>query len=70
MILDRGHPVARLVPVSEGEGRSSRMEELVRAGQVRPPEAPLPPDFWERPRLADPEGRVVQSILEERAEGP
>ncbi len=70
LILDRGQPVARLVPVSEAEGRSSRMEELVRAGQVRPPEGPLTPDFWDRPRLEDPEGRMVQAILEERAEGP
>ena len=46
------------------------MEELVRAGQVRPPEGPLPADFWDRPRLEDPDGRMVQAILEERAEGP
>ena len=67
LILDRGQPVARLVPVVEGEGRSVRMEELVRSGQVRVPMEPLPRDFWDRPRVEDPAGRVVQAILKERA---
>lgn len=70
LILDRGRPVARLVPVGGSEAREGRMEELIRAGQVRPPEGSLPRDFWDRPRLEDPEGRMVQAILEERAEGP
>lgn len=70
LILDRGRPVARLVPVSGADAWGGRMEELVRAGQVRPPREPLPSDFWDRPRLEDPEGRMVQAILRERGEGP
>lgn len=70
LILDRGRPVARLVPVEGMGAREGRIEELVRAGQVRLPDGPLAPDFWDRPRLEDPEGRMVQAILEERAEGP
>lgn len=69
LILDRGRPVARLVPVSGAETWAGRLEELVRAGQVRLPEEPLAPDFWDRPRLEDAAGRLVQAILEERAEG-
>ena len=70
LILDRGEPVARLVPVEGEEARSGRMEALVRSGQVRLPAEALATDFWDRPRCDDAAGRMVQAILEDRAEGP
>jgi hypothetical protein len=27
---------------------------------------PLPPGFWTRPKPADPDGRLLQALLEER----
>jgi hypothetical protein len=48
--------------------RASRTTALIRAGLARPPRRALPPDFWERPRPADPEGRALAALLEERAE--
>ncbi len=69
IVTDRGRPVARLTPVTGMAHGEARLEELIRAGLARPPIAPLPPDFWDMPRPADPEGRVLAALLEERAEG-
>jgi prevent-host-death family protein len=56
VITDRGRPVARLGP-------------LAGAGLVRAPERGLDPGFLDAPRPADPEGRSLAVVLEERAEG-
>jgi prevent-host-death family protein len=69
VITDRGMPVAKLVPLSGASALEGRAAELVRAGLVRKPRAPLDPTFLERPRPADPAGRSLEAVLEERAEG-
>ena len=63
IVTDRGRPVARIVPYDPG---GAELDDLVRAGQVRRSRHPLPPDFWTRPRPADPGGRLLQTLLEER----
>jgi prevent-host-death family protein len=68
IVTDRGVPVARLCPV-DSAFPDARTTALCRAGLARPPRRALPPDFWERPRPADPEGRALAALLEERAEG-
>lgn len=69
VVTDRGRPVARLVGL-EGEGAlEGRVAELVRAGLARRPRRPLDPGFLQRPRPADPDGRSLEAVLEERAEG-
>lgn len=69
VVTDRGRPVARLTPVT-GEGQDdARIAELVRASLARPPLAPLSDGFWTLPRPADPEGRALQILLEERRGG-
>jgi prevent-host-death family protein len=65
VITERGIPIARLSPLRAGEG----MDALVSAGLVRPPTKSLPPDFWARPRVKDEAGRLLEILLEERAEG-
>lgn len=70
LVTDRGTPVARLVPLRGPHGEEARTAELVASGRLRPPRQPLPSDFWHRPRPADPEGRGLLTLLEERAEGP
>jgi len=66
VVTDRGTPVARIVPY-QSAGR--RMDDLVRAGQIRPPGQTLQTDFWAREKPADPEGRMLAALLEERESG-
>lgn len=68
IVTDRGKPVARLMPIGDPERLDARLAELVRTGRMRPPEAPLPTDFWKRPRPKDPDGTVLSALLEEREE--
>jgi len=69
VVTERGKPVARLRPVEPADRRSAHIEALVRAGLARPPLRSLPVDFFQRPRPADPSGRALTLLLEERAEG-
>jgi prevent-host-death family protein len=63
LVTDRGEPIARIVPV---EPEEDRMARLVRSGAIRPPLRPLDELFWTLPRIEDPEGLLVQFVLEER----
>jgi prevent-host-death family protein len=69
VVTDRGRPVARLAPLVGSTAEEGRVAELVRRGLIRAPSRPLDPSFLDRPRPADPEGRSLESVLEERAEG-
>ena len=69
IVTDRGRPVARLTGLVGVDHQSERLQQAIRDGVIRPPTAPLPPDFWKRPRPKDPEGRALQALLEEREEG-
>ena len=69
IVTERGRPVARLAPVNAPEKADAHLQRLIRAGLARPPVRKLPADFWERPRPADPDGRILAALLEERAEG-
>lgn len=64
IVTDRGVAVARLVPADVPAG----YERLVRDGIARPPQRDLPADFWSKARAADPTGRLVEIVLEERAD--
>ncbi len=64
VITDRGTPVARLVPTTD----SGDADSLVRDGLARGPVRPLPRDFWERSRVSDPSGRLLEIVLEDRAD--
>ena len=69
IITDRGRPIARLTPVVGVSLEESRRELLMRSGQMRPPSGDLPPDYFRRPRPADPDARALAALLHERAEG-
>jgi prevent-host-death family protein len=69
VVTDRGIPVARIVPLDSARWVKTRVMELVESGLARPPSSPLPKDFWKRPRPSDPDGRVLDALLEERSEG-
>ncbi len=64
VITDRGTPVARIVPITGGRG----VDALVRDGLARGPIRPLPAGFWERNRVSDSGGRLLEIILEDRAD--
>jgi len=69
LITDRGRLIARLGPVTGQQSEEGRRELLLRAGRMRPPRGPLPPDFWDRVRPEDPEGRAMAALLAERESG-
>lgn len=69
VVTDRGTPIARLGPLEGEVALDGRVEELAAAGLIRRPTRPLEPTFADRGRPCDPEGRSLEAILEERAEG-
>ncbi|MBI3998315.1 MAG: type II toxin-antitoxin system prevent-host-death family antitoxin [Armatimonadetes bacterium] len=69
IVTDRGRPVARLVPVGAAGRDDARLSRLIRAGLAKPPVRKLPKDFWTMRRPADPHGRALTALTEERAEG-
>jgi prevent-host-death family protein len=68
-VTDRGRPIARLTPLAREGQEDARLTELIEAGLARLPLEPLSDDFWTLPRPADPEGRALQILLEERRDG-
>ena len=42
---------------------------MIEAGIMRPPRKKQPEDFWDEPLVADPNGRVLEALLEERESG-
>lgn len=66
IVTDRGTPVARLSPVAGVRGADARMIELVRTGQIRPPLRRGRLNLERLDLPADPEGRALATLLEER----
>ena len=69
IVTERSVPIARLTVLAEREATAVRTQELIRTGALRPPRARLPRGFMSGPMPEDPEGRLVEDILNERAEG-
>ena len=69
LVTDRGRPIARIAPVLGEHREVSRRELLVRAGRLRVPEGRVPRDFYTRALPADPEGRALKALIDERREG-
>jgi len=69
VVTDRGRPVAQLVPLEGGVAQEGRVRDLLRAGLARRPVKTLGKDFLTTTRPRDPDGRSLEAVLEERAEG-
>ncbi|MGH7553770.1 MAG: type II toxin-antitoxin system Phd/YefM family antitoxin [Longimicrobiales bacterium] len=69
VVTERGRPVARLTGLQGSLSSEARVEALLRAGLVRPPRGRLRPKFLELPRPADPQGRSLELVREEREGG-
>lgn len=72
LVTERGRPIALLTPIAAPEQMEARLNWLIRMGLARPPltkpSKALLKDFWKLPRPKDPNGRVLELLLEERAE--
>ena len=70
LILDRGTPVARLVPARTSEDDDARMKRLERAGVVRRGTGKPPLHLLaEPPPKLEEGGSLLDALLEERREG-
>jgi len=70
IITDRGKPVARLTALPDQAGIEAHWAELIRTGAMRPGTGKLPKDFFKPENMGkDPEGAVLQALLDEREEG-
>jgi prevent-host-death family protein len=74
IVTDRGHPVARLVPmIGAGETPDADLEDLIATGLVRrrdrAPDRRRFEEMANTPELSDPEGRFLAALLEERSDG-
>lgn len=74
LVTDRGRPVARLVPVGaetivDDEAEAARLAAMEKEGLLRLGSNTLPEGFFEKERPEDPEGLLVEAVLEEREEG-
>jgi prevent-host-death family protein len=69
LVSERGRPIAKLVPVAGADALPDHLAEMARHGLARIGSGRLPRGFWNLPRPRDPKGRIVEALLEERAQG-
>ncbi len=69
LITDRGRLIARITPVLQSAREEGRRDLLLRTGRLRAPTGRLPKDLLTRSLPADPEGRSLSAVLDERSEG-
>ena len=82
VVTEGGRPIAKIVPLADPEQMAAtglgevqrngpsqaHIDELIRAGILRPPLRRLSEDFWTRPMPQDPEGHVLAALLADREE--
>lgn len=66
IITERGVPVARVVPLDEGQRRSTRRLRLTRGGLMKPGRGKLPALLKKAP--AGPSSGVLAALLAERGD--
>jgi len=67
VVTQHGRPIARVVPEDPAASETG-LEHLEHAGLVRRGRGALPDDFWTRRRMKDPEGLLLDAVLNEREE--
>lgn len=68
IVTERGIPVARMLPLDDGERRSTRRLRLTRSGALKPGRGKLPPALKRAPTGPDEGKAVVEALLAERHE--
>ena len=69
LITEHGRPVARLLPVTGIASLPEHLAEMEKNGLLRRSGRPLPDDFWDLPRPADPKAALRSAASKEREEG-
>lgn len=69
IVTERGRPVARLIPVDHEAAPTARTAQLVREGRMRAPTHRQSGLLEIEPLAADPAGRSLDILLDERASG-
>ncbi len=67
IVTERGRPIARLSPLEGPQAPTGRAVQLIREGRMRAPTRVG--ETAATPKAADPTGRSVSAILEERSQG-
>lgn len=68
LVTEHGRPVARLLPPSQ-TSLPDYLQEMEKNGLVRRGQRPLPQNFWDLLRPADPDAGVRSIVMREREEG-
>jgi prevent-host-death family protein len=69
LVTERRVPVARLVPIEQGDSADEGLRDLERQGLIRRGSGKLPAGFWKQKRARDPKGFLLKTLLEEREAG-
>lgn len=69
LVIERGRPIAKLIPATGVETLSDYLRALEKQGLVKIGSGKLPRNFWQLPRPNDPKGKVFQAVLREREGG-
>jgi prevent-host-death family protein len=75
VVTERGLPVARLLPLDDGERRSTRRLRITRTGVLKPGRGKLPTALKRPPQGPEPQGpgtgaSIVDALLAERRDEP
>lgn len=68
VITEHGLPIARLLPLPSAASVPEHVRDMEARGLLKRGRKPLPADFWDMPRPADPQGAVRAAALHERDE--
>ena len=68
VITEHGRPIARLLPLASPSSVAEHVRDLEAQGLLKRGQKPLPADFWDLPRPADPQGAVRAAVMRERGE--
>ena len=68
VITEHGRPIARLLPLPSAASIPEHVRDLEARGLLKRGLKPLPADFWDLQRPADPQGAVRAAALREREE--
>ena len=70
IVTERGIPVARMLPLDDGERRSTRRVRLTRSGALKPGRGKLPAALRQPPTGPDQGRAVLDALLAERRDWP
>ena len=69
VITEQGRPIARLLPIARPVPFPEHLKDMEQKDLLKRGERPLPVDFWELPRPADPHAAVRSTVLRDREQG-